>query len=140
MEYHNKFTLEQTRWLEALESGEWQQAIGHLRVRKDGKDGYCCLGVATYLLSPDHPALELRDSSDQDINTSLGQEAPDSVVDTLMLHSSVGANFDGSEDLAQFNDSLGYTFEDIAKFIREYPWEVFLNFDETYQKKDNDNV
>lgn len=52
----NKFTPEQEAWLSALESGNYKQGKGrlfHYAVEKF----YCCLGVATQVLVPDHWAL-----------------------------------------------------------------------------------
>ena len=129
MGYHNKFTPEQTRWIEALESGEWKQGKGYLKRKQGGEDHYCCLGVATALFKPQSSDLRIK----QGEKRSVGVVAPYSVVKTLRLHNEVGSNLDGSEDLALMNDDLGYTFEDIAKFIREEPWEVFYNFDKDYK-------
>ena len=126
---YNKFTPEQTRWIEALESGEWKQGKCYLKRKEGGEDHYCCLGVATALFNPQSSDLRIK----QGEKRSVGVEAPYSVVKTLMLHNEVGSNLDGSEDLALMNDDLGYTFEDIAKFIREKPCEVFYNFDKDYK-------
>ena len=137
MEYHNKFTPEQTKWLEALESGEWEQTDGYLRDReRDGQYRYCCLGVATTLIDPDNINLEIGNGI-----CSLGSVAPEIVVETLMLFDNVGSapSLDDG-DLTIKNDEQGYSFEAIAKFIRDEPWKVFSNFGESYQKKDDDNV
>ena len=53
MTERNTFTPAQDAWLAALESGKYEQGRNNLCI--DGK--YCCLGVATHTVSPEHPAL-----------------------------------------------------------------------------------
>lgn len=48
-----KLTLEQEKWLSALESGEFKQIHGVLK----SHDGYCCLGVGCELFYSEHFTL-----------------------------------------------------------------------------------
>lgn len=46
------------KWVEALESGDYQQTTGRLtEVDKDGNQSHCCLGVATVLCIADGAEL-----------------------------------------------------------------------------------
>lgn len=141
---HNKYTPEQEAWLTALESGEYKQVKQNLCV--DG--AYCCLGVATLTIDPDHEALAengwdtagwaAREVALEDprwfYSLEEGPLAPPDVVATLRLSGSDGKFRFGhiagdASSLANLNDDLGMTFPEIAAFIRAKPWWVFTNFD-----------
>jgi hypothetical protein len=102
----------QTKWLDALESGEYEQTFkGALQ---DG-DGYCCLGVA-------NAVCELKESNEFSLETT---------YDKLGLHDEVGTfvtvpatKFDYSY-LTGMNDVGRFSFEKIAGFIRANPEKVF---------------
>lgn len=143
MTERNTFTPAQEKWLTALESGEYRQTTENLC--KDG--GYCCLGVATHTVNPNHPALAANgwDKLDWTVEHDLepgdveryGSDemtAPPDVVDALHLVDSdgkfrFGATYHQADCLVRLNDSLGMTFPDIVEFIRKRPWLVFTNFD-----------
>lgn len=115
MTRRNEFTSLQLQWLEALESGEYQQGREMLRCGSV----YCCLGVAEHLIDAESPHLR---------RVAL----PDESVDLLHLRDDKGAlfqRFEGCRCLAAMNDSSRCTFAQIAAFIREHPWQVFTNFD-----------
>jgi hypothetical protein len=127
-----KFTELQERWLQALESGEYKQSEGELH--KDG--AYCCLGVATHIFNPNHEALKNNGWRKYKDVILLSKTAPPDVVESLRLRDNHGSfssprTFESSgnawEALVELNDSGGFTFEDIAKIIRENPYEVFTN-------------
>lgn len=129
MTERNKFTPEQTRWLEALESGEYKQTFEVLR----DKTGFCCLGVATHLIDADHPAIQ-RAYSGISVGHSLAplaaegdQDAPPDIVTARLYRGSNGSAIyrDGP---AYMNDE-GSSFKEIAAEIRKRPWWVFTNFD-----------
>jgi hypothetical protein len=113
----NVFTPEQEKWLAALESGEWKQCREALRrVADDGSESYCCLGVANLVCG-------------------LSETNPDNLANTyrqLALYSRNGLVLaypqDGPHELTAFNDN-GWSFAQIAAFIRANPWQVFGNFD-----------
>lgn len=114
----NKFNELQTKWLEALESGEYDQCKNQLY---DKDRGYCCLGVAEKLRDPDMHLLE----RNSEIGTPRNQ-----TISELNLFSPTGflkdPNFDSLTDL---NDHHDFSFNDIAEYIRENPWRVFRNFE-----------
>lgn len=123
-----KFTKLQLEWLEALESGQYEQCEGKLY---DGT-GYCCLGVAERIrdpnsskLNPERPSFTL---DDEGVNAySLIGDCGE-LKDTLCMGT---LDEDGeeliAESLAVLNDSFGWTFKQIAEFIRENPEQVFTN-------------
>lgn len=101
-------------WAQALESGEYAQAIGALR---DGY-GYCCLGVLCHLY----------DSNAWDVNgwAEAGKYTfpPDRVLGAVGLLQTRGKNLDLSlthpRVLSIKNDG-GSTFPEIAAMIRRLP-------------------
>lgn len=102
----------QTQWLEALESGKYEQ--GFRRLKHDGR--YCCLGVLAELagLPLDEPQyksmVHLTDNLTEQygLHTNYGEVLDDSAVPSL-----VGMNDDGN------------SFAEIAAFIRANPKSVF---------------
>jgi hypothetical protein len=105
-----KFNEAQTKWLEALESGEYKQCKKAL---KKG-DSYCCLGVGGVTLGLDE-LLEIGSSSFYvDIKDGLnliGEMGQPKDIDLLPLY--------------QLNDHQGKTFKQIAAHLREYPEQYF---------------
>jgi hypothetical protein len=92
------------KWIEALESGEYEQTIGCLRDRK----GFCCLGVLCDLPAvPGH--WEDRGYRASDQWSSLGL-SPD-------IRELIGIDPAAHENLTQLNDS-GRTFKEIAQYLR----------------------
>ena len=51
----------QKDWLAALRSGDYKQGCNFLKTRKDEKECYCCLGVATDMIDPNSKSLKLKD-------------------------------------------------------------------------------
>lgn len=128
----NEFTPEQEQWLQALESGDWEQGRDYLWTMKDGTKCYCCLGVAAQIFTPDAPELaryEL-DSLPHSEGTLLSAD----VSNLLRTRNLVGSfvlgspKLKGQSTLAKAND-VGATFAEIAAYVRKYPWAVFTNFD-----------
>ena len=103
----------QTKWIEALRSGDYEQCTDRLF---DGK-GYCCLGVAAVVCGGS--------------SAPTGIAAPNYAVEGLALRSSDG-ELTGrlhigpvtSRYLADANDA-GATFSEIADFIEANPEAVF---------------
>lgn len=144
----NQLTELQERWLSALESGGYGQIEGHLCQ----SGNYCCLGVATHVVNPDHPALQqdgwdkadwIEDQvvdEDPELFSTFedGSFAPPDVAMALHLNNTNGRfrfmariEIEGNhhDGLVALNDNTNWTFEHIAEFIREKPWLVFTNFD-----------
>jgi hypothetical protein len=121
-----KFTELQEKWLQALESGEYEQTQDELC--QGGK--YCCLGVATHVFNPDHQALKDNGWFRKSDPRNATKTAPPDVRDALKLtdeHGTFLAEFEYCESLVAMNDSSEFTFKDIAKFIRENPDAVFID-------------
>lgn len=153
----NRFTPEQSAWLEALESGKFRKAYETLCHRDEcGNKGYCCLGVGAVVLKDLHPeAVKLKWEENSDgyllINgyshTCLGRIGGS----LLFLVSGEGAfkpsfssswrplfsEFNGTSvtSLTELNDNLRWSHRKIAEFIRKYPHFVFNNFSKAPKKK-----
>lgn len=120
-----QFTEAQEQWLQALEGGEWEQGYGSLWQMTDGQKCWCCLGVATAQLFPNHKFL------DDFEGESFSKIAPPGVVKMLKLRGECGRILKpeiGACALTEMNDN-GATFAEIAAFIRANPWQVFKNFE-----------
>lgn len=107
------------KWIKALRSGEYKQAQGNLceyDVRTGERLGYCCLGVLTHLVDPDH--LTLRQVSQQH-SASFGVWVSDDVRAPL-YRTFRGRKISLPElKLASMNDK-GKTFEEIADAIEAW--------------------
>lgn len=125
-----KFTPEQEAWLQKLESDEMQdkQARGCMR----SEDGcMCCLGVYCSLQSD----VGLQNSVFE-YNGELMCAVPDQpLADRLGLRSRAGDlkvpfTIDGFNEpvrcLTSLNDEVGWTFKEIAAYIRSNPENVFV--------------
>ena len=124
-----KFTELQEKWLQALESGEYEQTQDELC--QGGK--YCCLGVATHVFNPDHQALKDNGWFRTARSVEATKTAPPDVREALKLrdeHGSFSEDFDHLASLVAMNDCSEFTFKDIAEFIRENPENVFKGWSE----------
>lgn len=114
----NKLNEFQTKWLEALESGEYDQCKNQLY---DKDRGYCCLGIAEKLRDPDMHLLK----HSSEIGTPSNQTTSE-----LNLFSPIGLLKDPNyNSLTDLNDDHDFSFNEIAEYIREAPWKVFQNFE-----------
>lgn len=115
-----------TRWIEALESGEYQQGQGYLR----SNDGFCCLGVVCDLVDPKRWTDD--GHKDADLEGIQNWEGEDQILPTDVAAkvglSQYGGIGDGSnwgydelarENLTDLNDD-GASFTDIAGLLREH--------------------
>lgn len=127
-----KFNQSQIKWLEALESGEYEQGIGQLceivrdKNREVKQYKYCCLGVASELFCSNKDVV-ISDRYARYCNKS--DFAPAKVQEKLKLNDGEGSiseedNLYNGSSLAELNDD-GFTFKKIAKFIRNNPMSVF---------------
>jgi hypothetical protein len=96
------------KWIKALRSGEFHQAKNRLRVG----DNYCCLGVLTVLVDPNHPDLGEQ-------YESAGTVLPIDIRNVTGIKTFSGSF--RSVNLSGRNDT-GSTFEEIADLIEKY-WE-----------------
>lgn len=122
------------RWVEALRSGQYEQARGCLK----SNDGYCCLGVAAEVagkafqkssvpgyewgLASDHGWLSLSFLS-YEVCEAYGLRGP---VGDLIERVDLSPSRRGFISLGQMNDQ-GYTFAEIADFIEQNPGRVFVD-------------
>ena len=115
------------KWADALESGDYPQAVGALRT----KEGFCCLGVLCNLHAQAYPATAARELHPHIYMGQTG-ELPGPVVEWAGMSSSDGTPITGcitiynnpdspriSEDLITANDDKKHSFSKIAKWIRE---------------------
>ena len=119
-----KFGPLQTKWLEALESGEYKQSQYILR---DSNNEYCCLGVMCEIAG-----LPFDDGCYAHSGWKDSQYLPGDFYDKIGLRSSNGQFRDlarhyntGFSSLTEMNDTLKATFKDIAAYIRHDPHNVF---------------
>ena len=123
-----KFNQAQLQWLEDLESGKFKKCIGSLCEVKNGREAYCCLGVACERLVPKKLIIK-----NEDYKTYSMEDVylPDYVQKKLKLVDTFGPISDKTlvnlkdPSLAGLNDQLRWSFKKIAKFIRNNPRAVF---------------
>ena len=100
-----------TKWVEALESGKYEQEIGFLK----GPKGYCCIGVLCDLVNPlgwagsavsSGPYFNFNKEDSSFVPISVAQLLP-----TLSSNEEWGR-------LYILNDELNYTLTDISAYLR----------------------
>lgn len=105
-------------WIEALRSGEYQQAIGRLRI----DDRFCCLGVLCDLHAKETGGMWLPDPAlpeDQYfVYASADSVLPGAVREWAGLNSQ-SPQVAGSSSLAYYNDT-GRDFSFIAEQIEKH--------------------
>ena len=108
-----KLSENQEKWLQALESGKYERIWGQLY---DGDNKMSCLGVA----------CEVSGLDNWDGDTYLGEfhSIPYAVFEWLEIYESA------IEALNDMNDEYCNTFEVIAKYVRENPYEYFQQLSE----------
>lgn len=108
------------KWVEALESGEYEQGGGALC--RD--DEFCCLGVACDVALKNGVALKV--DRDQSWVTFDGHPLtlPPAVQDWLGLRTEDGALCEGPS-LTDLNDWESHSFAEIAAVIRSEPPGLF---------------
>lgn len=130
--YQKKPLLNCSNWVNALRSGEYNQGKTALCAIRDSVEYYCCLGVACSLIDKT-PIVEGYDcSSGVNEQRKIFFGRPSSLSSNCPLFESLGAlgyfpkeinlysNF--GYCLATLNDSLNFTFKQIADVI-ELIWE-----------------
>ena len=118
------------KWIDALESGEYQQGRGKLRT-KDNK--FCCLGVLCDLAVKEgilpEPKLEKNHyvyNSGDNLNTqrTVFNMLPRQL--TYLLHMDLAGTYGGeNETLWQENDTHEKSFKEIAQIIRDNSDKLF---------------
>ena len=119
----------QEKWVEALESGKYEQGNGFLHVLLDGKHKYCCLGIACEVMGVELMGVEgkLQDTIFYygDRSGALGEYKQLGLLDKVGSFSRpikyYGKTYKG---LTYLNDD-GVPFKEIAKIIRSNEELVF---------------
>lgn len=115
------------RWVEALRSGDFDQATGSLR----DVDSFCCLGVACELYRRE--AKKGRWKEDPEIGTRYFHDESGDFADDVLpvlvqrwlgLRCNDGAYSGGEHSLAELNDN-GHPFDYIADVIADEPADLF---------------
>lgn len=122
-----KLTDNQEKWLQALESGEYEQGIEELH---SIDDKFCCLGVACDLFMPETRKVHGDGTCYSYSYCTLG--APVELKEILGISGSYGVidgGWKGRSTLASMNDK-GWSFLKIARFIRANPEKVFKEGEE----------
>ena len=145
-----KFTKEQEIWLKALESGEYKQGQGALKLITDhanlSKARYCCLGVACEVLAPDDFSRHYTSCKNTDVKEFVLEHNDHQLELSGEIRALLNLRYDDGEflkhmwvdkedldayhvydSLAQMNDSGRFTFKDIAGFIRRNPTLLFFH-------------
>jgi hypothetical protein len=125
------FTELQTKWIEALESGEYRQGRSYL-VRKGA---YCCLGVLCEIAglerveNPDGEFFTAKSlvSGGKALFAGLLPYALKKEVGLRDLHGGFAQVITGERgSLVDFNDcNPQVPFAEIAQYLRHDPWNVF---------------
>lgn len=119
----------QTKWLDALESGQFLQTDGELRAEdSDGKMRYCCLGVANEVCQLgenwNDPVLEDTFSElglfDSNGSTRKGVD----LAGELHYKLTFSEKNEQKRTLTQLNDN-GASFREIARILRAHPEDYF---------------
>lgn len=127
------FTVDQELWLVDLENTEEPQTT----VSLCDNGGWCCLGRLCDVLNV--PKMEFKldnykfgiESDGEDLSAEV---LPEYVAKLVGLRSTQGHIKDSPiewERLTELNDDAGWSFKQIAAFIRQYPEKVFLQPGET---------
>lgn len=120
-------------FLTALRSGRYVQATDSLcAIRKDGKIGHCCLGVACEVFRQLEGRLALHrrryfDDDKSRMQWVFGSDAlmlPAIVMDWLGINAASGKT-DSGDSLTGYNDHLEYSFNQIANIIESNPTGLF---------------
>lgn len=125
------------RWVEALESGDYQQVRKILAATVDpaltgdqGVTGYCCLGVACNIYAEDHPEARWEgyefhapwpDNMDEE---STDEQVADGEL-PYIVREWLGIYVSEEGQYITLNDAEKFSFEQIAKEVRVRHPEVF---------------
>lgn len=108
------------KWIEALRSGEYEQAVGTLTYIKPDDSGFkhCCLGVLCELAVKEGLPIKREEVVNSIYYDNDGISLPDSVMEWAGLthpNPSVGAY-----TAAEWNDCKDRSFTEIADLIEEH--------------------
>lgn len=107
----------QTQWLEALESGKYEQGTHYLK----SNNKYCCLGIVCELAGLQHDGE----------SCFIGQghwhtvHLPEYLTEQYGFFTNFGEVDGGADDSLVCRNDTGSSFAEIAAFIRANPKSVF---------------
>lgn len=107
---------DKTLWLEALRSGNYKQTDGFLKVKREGKYFYCCLGVLLDLVADKYHISETESVTYPGVKKFDGD---DSRI-TNNVSKSVGLDIDAAFTLYRMNDNDKRSFNEIADWIEAH--------------------
>lgn len=116
-----KFTEDQEKWLQFLESGEYNQIKGKLKVKQNDEFCYCCLGIAEEFIGDfeSKPVTLINSNFDGIIHHFNG------VTMSISHKTKIKLNLINDTLLMKMNDEQGLTFKEIAAEIRKNPTKFF---------------
>ncbi len=126
----------QKQWIAALRSGDFQQCRGSLCQVKEDRLSFCCLGVACEMVANMDVGIRRVQKSTRITFDGEFAGLPPNVWPLLKVGSSEGtfktpvifhapcADVEISS-LIGLNDSLGWTFSQIADYVEQNPENVF---------------
>lgn len=97
------------KWIEALESGRYQQGKFHLK--RPNENSYCCMGVYCDV----HPDIEIQFDKAIHLVTQLVWP---STQNESALARHIGFTNELARDLSQMNDTFNLSFEEIADVLK----------------------
>lgn len=103
------------KWLRALRSGRYKQGTANLKVKKDGKLEYCCLGVLC--AAAREPMTAMR-STETLIRYVTSKDNLGSTFSTRLLKK-FGLTIEQHNELTGMNDLQGKSFDEIADYIED---------------------
>ncbi|MDE1971074.1 MAG: hypothetical protein KGI50_05900 [Patescibacteria group bacterium] len=109
-------TETQEKWLQALESGKYEQTVTCLRNDR----GFCCLGVFCEI----EGCQKSQDGGYVVNGVRYNSRLPDELTAKLGLKNDIGS-ITITVSLTSMNDN-GMSFKDIATFCRKNPEKVFI--------------
>lgn len=123
MEQPFEFGPIQTAWLEALESGKYEQGTLHLKY----DNRYCCLGVLCEVMGLPFGHSHGQGPAYSDGVTSSSAEVPLGAASRAGLNNGWGEikGDDEHRSLIYLNDKKEFDFRQIAAFIRANPKKIF---------------
>jgi hypothetical protein len=107
---------DKTLWLEALRSGKYSQAFGFLKVQREGKYHYCCLGVLCEILKDKY---EIREGTNALTPGVTYFDCNSDALSDKLIHTFKLVAYEVS-NLYRMNDFDKLTFSQIADWIEAH--------------------
>lgn len=102
------------KWVQALRSGKFKQGKNSLQ---DKNGGYCCLGVACKVIIPERKLAKYTTCKNEKCLVGVSPLSQPSPKWLKLINDDVRLKTDGETNLMKLNDSLDYSFDDIADVL-----------------------